>query len=296
MLKILEGAPMNPHFEKITSQINYSFNVNLYTVPYIETPWHYHPESEITFILQGAGTRIVGDSVEQFSSGDLVLSGPNLPHVWINEKKYFQKDSKEQVKVLVVHFKKDCFGKTFSNIPEVADIEKSLIKSQRGLKIKGSVRELIADDLIQLVSLKGFLRLMRFLEILHKISQSQEVEFLASECFLEKYPVVTDARMSSVIEYITQHFTEPITLSQISSIAGMTPNSFCRYFKTMTKKTFCGFLNELRIKYACKLLQADNISVTNAAFECGYNNLSHFNRQFKLTTGQTPRNFQRLRY
>jgi len=285
---------MKPYLEKVTPQVNCSFNVKLYILPYINTPWHYHPELEITFILKSTGRRIVGDSVEQFSSGDMVLSGSNLPHVWINEKKYYQKDSKEQARVLVVHFKKDCFGTMFFNIPEAAAIEKLFIKSHRGLKIIGSTRENIAENLLQLQSTKGFPRVIQFFTILHKISQSSDYEFLASECFWQKYPITTDARMSAIIEYITQHFTEPITLSQISSIAGMTQNSFCRYFKTLTKKTFCEFLNDLRIRYACKLLQTDNISVTKAAFECGYNNLSHFNRQFKLITGQTPSNFQRL--
>ena len=194
---------MKPLLEKVTPQANCSFNAKIDILKFIDSPWHYHPEFELTYIIKSTGRRIIGDSIESFKAGDMVLSGPNLPHVWLNDKKYYQKKSKQKAEVFVLHFNNEWFYPAFFDIPEASAINNLLTKSERGLKIKEPLRMKIIDDLFKIKDSKGFDRVINFLTILNKISQSNEYEYLASETFWQIFPFPTNIKMSKIIQYIS---------------------------------------------------------------------------------------------
>lgn len=285
---------MKAQQEKLTLEPTYSFVLQKDVYPYYPTPWHYHPEYELVLVVKSTGKRTVGDHVERFSDGDLLLLGPNLPHSYQNDPVYYQKDSSLSAEAIVIHFKEDFLGKDFFNLPEMIHVKQLFEKSRFGFKVVGDTRKKIEEIMKSMQALSGHQRIIRLLYILDVLSLTDDFELLAKPGFIQNYTISNNDQLAKVHNYIMSNFKKDISLSDVSKIANMSIPSFCRFFKSCTRKTFSSFLNDIRIGYACKLIVEDKFNISQICYESGFNNMSNFNRQFKKLTDKTPLQYKHL--
>jgi AraC-like DNA-binding protein len=279
--------------KKNTKSFKQSFYIEKFTVPHTYDIWHNHVEIEFNHILKGSGTRFIGDSIEAFSSGDMVLVGPNLPHVWRSDKFYYQGVEEIKVDLILTQFIREFAGKDFLNLPEMHSVRELLDEASQGLQIIGKTREVVSGRLMNLADMDGGEKLMEFVQILLYISRTKEYRKLSSVGFIDSYQSKGADRINKVHDFIMNNFTEDITLKEAAEIAHMNETAFCRFFKSTTLKTFTQFLNEIRIGYACKLLLHEHLNIASVGYESGFRNISYFNRVFKSLVGITPQQYQK---
>jgi AraC-like DNA-binding protein len=285
---------MKPLLEKSIESLNQSFLVKKLQEPFFDPNWHFHPHYQLFTVIKGTGTRFIGDDIRHFEEGDTVFLGPNMPHLWRSDRNYFEKESQLQTEGIVVYFKEDFLGNDFFEKPEMFDIKSFLKNSERGLDLTGTMGEEMVRDLNELLGLTGFEGISKLLNILHKLSVTNDYQYISSTNYTNTHKISETERMRIVHEYVLKHFKENINLSTVASLSNMTEAAFCRYFKSRTNKTFSDFVKEIRIGNACKMLQDENKSISQTCYESGYNTVSNFNNQFKSLKGVSPRQFQKL--
>ncbi|UBM57177.1 helix-turn-helix domain-containing protein [Marinilongibacter aquaticus] len=283
---------MRPILRKVNSNAEHSFSVREDIFPFLYNYWHYHPEAELTYIRKSTGTRLVGDNIEPFADGDLVLLGANLPHLWRNDEVYFQ-DKGFRIEAIAIHFYEDFWGTDFLEMPENAHIRDLLIEARRGLKIFGSTHRIISSKMEEILGLKGVRRVVQLYEMLDIIARSSEKEMLCSAGFLEEYTIDPNDKINEIYQYALANFKNGISIEEIAEHVHVSPNYFCRYFKKRTSKTFIEFITELRVGHACKLLIEGTMNISQICFESGFNNLPNFNRKFKELVGKSPTQYCR---
>jgi AraC-like DNA-binding protein len=279
---------MLTNLEKVEANINHSFHVNHLKVKNFPSLLHFHPEVEILLVVQGSGTRIVGDSVERFSPGDLVMIGPNVSHEWCSDKEEIAMSE-----AIYILFNTEILGKEFWNLPESRIILKIIQQSQRGIKLKGKSRDEVATLMKTIDSSYGFKRITLLMTILEIIALSEEYQYLASPVFHDTINDRDSERINKVYKYVINHISQSINLDTAASIANLSKPAFCRYFKKRANKTFMQFLIEIRIGQACRMLVNEDYSVADICYTCGFNNISYFIRQFRKITGFTPLNYRK---
>jgi len=285
---------MKPIFFQIPKASSETIRVQYEEQPYFYDNLHFHPEVQIMLILEGSGTKFVGDSIGSFSQNDILLLGPNLPHRFCNDGKYYEQDSDLKAKNISVFFQIESFGENFFSLPEAYPIQKLLLESMRGISISGETQKEVTSLVQQLLYLKGFDRFITLFTILSLLSRSKDLEPLSSVGFEGPQKPSDNKKINDVYSYIMDNYTEEIKLQEAANIANMSINAFCRFFKQHTRKTFSTFLNEVRIGHACRLLIEDKRNIQETAFGCGYDNISYFNRQFKDITNYTPTEYVRM--
>ena len=191
-------------------------------------------------------------------------------------------------------FKEDFLGNDFFEKPEMFDIKSFLKNSERGLDLTGKLGVEMVRDLNELLGLTGFEGISKLLNILHKLSVTNDYQYISSSNYTNTHKISETERMRIVHEYVLKHFKENINLSTVASLSNMTEAAFCRYFKSRTNKTFSDFVKEIRIGNACKILQDENKSISQTCYESGYNTVSNFNNQFKSLKGVSPLQYQKL--
>jgi AraC-like DNA-binding protein len=283
---------MKALFEKVTFQEQSSLLVRRFRLPYFDAPWHYHPEYELTYIVKGYGRRFVGDHVEPFQHGDLVLVGPNLPHFWRSDDHFYRSDSDEQVESIVIQFPVALDQQVLAAVPEATAVRQLFERARYGLRFSQPVSQAIASQLEELPACKGLSQLVELLAILNTLTTDRDACLLASEGYQLAPGVAETERMKRILEFMLANFKEEIRIEQVASVAGMAPAAFCRYFRKRTRKTFVEYLNELRISHARNLLTKADMSIGQVGLEAGFNNISHFHRHFKRLTGLTPLRYQ----
>lgn len=271
--------------------INTRINISKKDVPCLDSSWHYHPEFELLYISKSNGIRFVGDSVAHFSPGDLVLVGSYLPHLWRNDVSYYNSDGSGSVKTIVIKFTKNFIGQgTFDN-PEFLTINQMLDDSKFGICFSKNMSERLHAELLAITSLSPAEQSIKLLKILHQLSKTEE-RMILSSTDMRQFAVEDSERLDTVIKYISDNYSKKINLKLVSDIACMTTNSFCRFFKKKTNKSFTQFLNEVRIRNAARLLVQNNASVTEVCYAVGYRSITNFYKQFKHITGYTPKEYQ----
>jgi AraC-like DNA-binding protein len=278
MKPVLEYLPRNDGESFVTRHFEYS---------YYPTPWHFHPEYELVLVTESTGKRFIGDAISEFKPGDLALIGPYLPHHYRNDPKYYEKKSKRKARSIVVHFREDSFGEHFFKLPETEKIQELLTRSYKGMDIKGKTNQIISKKLFELVEAKSMNRWMLLLEILHILSDSSDLKFICNEVIRGQNATETN-RMNRVIDFVIKNFNREISLSEAAGEAHMAENSFSRYFSRRTRKSFTSFVNEVRLNHASRLIAETNKSITEISLDCGFNNLSNFNRQFRKLYKNSP--------
>lgn len=278
---------------KITPYLNSSISVISREDSFFQSPFHSHPELELVYIKESHGKRIIGNSVAQFVSGDMVFLGADIPHVWLNDEIYYQNINTLKAKAIVVYFNKDIFGSTFYELKETQKINTLFNQAIRGLSIGGKTNELVAKKLEKLVHKKDFEIILGLFEILSVLSQSTDIAFINNEAYTAANDQTKNDRLSSIFEYVKNNYNQDISLNEIAKIANLTPTSFCRMFKLKTKKNFVEYLNEIRVSNACKYLIETDMNMSEIAYKCGYKTASNFNMLFKKLTGTTPKEYRK---
>lgn len=284
---------MKPLLKLVNTDQNHAFQIMKVQEPYFFPSWHFHPECEIMLVQQGAGIRFAGDSIERFQTDDLVLYGSDIPHLYRSDKEYYRKNSKLISKATVIYFKEDFLGESFLNLTDTAPIRRLFSISKRGIRFKGKVKEKLKEEILGLDDhMDSMEKIIALLSILRTMALSIEYDLLCSNGFLQYNNDEDCERINQVYQYVLDNYTKSPSLAEVANVAHMSETAFCRYFKARTTKTYTGFLNEMKIGNACKLLINNKLSVSEVCFEIGFNNFTHFNNQFKRITGLTPKQFQ----
>lgn len=278
---------MKPQLLKISSLPDYSFNLFVQDSPYFGTPWHYHPEYEIVLVEESIGKRFIGSHVSDFKPGNLCMIGAYLPHYYRNEDKYYDKNSNLRARSFVIHFLEDFMGEKFMNLPECQQLKSLLERSKAGLDFGSKTVKKVAPLIRNLNNLTSINRLMELIDILTILAESDDVQELTTNPIYMENEVDSN-RISGVYTFVMQNYQKDIDLGRVAKMVNMSESAFSRYFKKRTRRTFSQFVTEIRIEHACKLLTKDNMSISGVSEESGFNNLSNFNRQFKLIKGTTP--------
>ena len=280
---------MKATLEKIEPGFGSSFTIRKFMeAQYHSKPhWHFHPEYEIVFISNGRGKRHIGDHISYYENGDLIFLGPDLPHFGFTEGLY-----EEHVEI-VVQMKEDFLGKDFLSRPEMNKIQQLFDRAKQGVTFYGETKKRIGALLIQMYELDAFERLIELLRILASLADSDEYELLNANGFTLEVNSSDYERIQTIYAFVEQNFQQQMTLDEISKEVSMTVPAFCRYFKKLTQKTFTQFANEFRVAHACRLLSDESLSVAAISFESGFNNLSHFNKQFRLIAGISPTEYRK---
>ncbi|MGE4585936.1 MAG: AraC family transcriptional regulator [Mangrovibacterium sp.] len=260
--------------------------------PHFTFPWHFHPEYELVYVIKSFGKRFVADHAEDFKEGDLVLLGPNLPHFWKNNELFYSGDPRYQVNAVVVHFPEDFLAHELESYSEFFRIGKLLKRAARGISFPSEVSAKIGPQLRKLLKKKGLEQLLGFIRILDKLAGTEGGRLLSSENYQPDFLEWPSERMERVMHLINTGYREPISQETIARRIGMNSSAFSRYFREKTGKSFTNFVSEMRIGYACKLLQEGKLSVSQIGFESGFNNLSNFNRSFRKINSCTPTQYR----
>jgi AraC-like DNA-binding protein len=283
---------MKPALEHLPKEKDHSFVVKYFDYHYFPTPWHYHPEYELVLVTESTGKRFIGDHISAFSPGNLALLGPNIPHTYQNDDKYYKEGAALRAKSIVIHFTEDALGNDFLALPEAQVLNKLFARSLHGLDISGETNEKVSKKLFDIVSLSGLQRWLCLVDMLLDIARSESVSSI-TKIPHTGYNEKESKRLCQVFDWITSNFEKDIRLSEAAQIAQMNEYAFSRYFSQRTRKTFSGFIQELRLQKAAKLLIENDITITQVCYECGYNNVSNFNRQFLNRYQMNPMRYRK---
>ena len=284
---------MKAQLLKVFNGLSHSFTIREDVGLQANKNWHYHPEIEIIQIKQGEGTHFIGDSIKRFKAGDIFLIGSNLPHFFRFDDIYFHNDDDLLAKAYVAQFNENFWGDRFLLLPENTVLRTLLDKAKRGIALSKDVKETISKILSRLLATEGPERIIMLLEILNVISGAKDLQQLSSIGFKNEYAGQENDRINVVYDYSFSNFKRKIELEEIAAVAGISPNSFCRYFKARTKKTYSQFIIEIKVGYACKLLIDNKYSVKQICYESGFNNFGSFHKYFKLITNKSPLDYKR---
>ncbi len=274
-----------PSFEKVDPSFGSSFSFKSFNQQHQNknhTFWHYHPEIELVYVNGGSGKRQIGSHVSYYQHGDLILIGANLPHCGFTDS--LTDNDRESV----IQFSPDFLGKNFWEIPEMRNVRVLLERAKNGIVFHGEDKNLIGEKIEALTSLTNYKRLLGLLDILNMLENAKDFTLLNAEGFVLDTELEDNNRINVIFNFVKNEFKRNIALEEIADVVSLTVPAFCRYFKKITGKTFVQFVNEYRLVHAAKLLHEKQISITDVCFESGFNNFSHFNKQFKKFTGKSP--------
>lgn len=251
-------------------------------------PLHYHEELELNFIHNAKGARrVVGDHIGEIDDLELVLVGSNLPHVWQTHKTKSRK-----ITEVTIQFHKDLFDEKFLRRNQLSFIRTMLERSAKGILFSKTTAQQLMPRLLLLGQKQGFDSVLELISILHDLSVSRNMHTLSDSTFSNAELSYNSRRIDTALEYMNQNFHRNITLSEVSKLVNMTDVSFSRFFKSKTGINFIDSLLELRLGQASRLLIDTTDSISEVAYDCGFNNISNFNRLFKKKKGCTPKEFR----
>lgn len=260
--------------------------------PHFDHPFHFHKLCELTWVVKSHGQVIIGDYVGSFSDGEIILASPELPHLWKCDSIYYTNRKNLFTEAFGLYFPADLANMVSDDMTGVHRYNDLMQKAERGLRFYGKTKSTVTHKIKELVESNGLLQLGIFLQIIDILSRSDEYELLASVGYKKSSNINDIERFNDVYQFLLKNFQRDIMLEEVAGICNMTANSFCRFFKQKTQKTFTYFVNELRVGHAKKLLQNENYPIKDICYECGYNNPVHFFNFFKQIVKQTPGEFR----
>lgn len=258
--------------------------------PYFYNYFHWHKEVQITCIIKGEGTLIIGDSIHHFKAGDLFIIGANQPHILKAAPKCFDEAGEGNVHAVHVFFDHKELLNSLINIPEMKGVKKFLENTYNGLQAPSACLASVSKYIKKIKKVNSLKRLLKFLKLLNYLADNVEDWKSLTTGFSDyTYSKIEGTRMNYIYQYTIEHYAEAITLEKIAAVANMTPQAFCKYFKKHTRKTYITFLNEIRISEACKIIISGNFDgISSIAYATGFNSAINFNRVFKKITGNSP--------
>lgn len=255
--------------------------------------WHSHSEYQLFVVLEGTGTRFIGDSIKSFRPGELILTGPHLPHVWRNDETYFDRDSDFKASGIVIYLNENFLGDHILEKEEMMLLKKLFIKSMRGLEFYGPKKHEVIDLMKELIQLHGIPSVIHLLHILEILAGTKEYHYISSKSYDNSFDQNETDRLNKVYEYAFKNFNKKVLLEDLADLLNMTPTSFSRYFTMKNNKSFSRFISEIRIKHACKMLTETDEAISQICFESGFNTLSNFNKQFKEIMFKKPTQYKK---
>jgi len=284
---------MKAHFIELSPPSEKTINIKQVDQEFLSNPLHFHELCELVLILESYGKRVVGNHAASFIVGDLVLMGPNIPHIWRNDDIFLDPLHDERARAIVVYFPADFLLNLTDDQSTIVAMQKFIKRAERGLRFYGETLEKATGLIKSLVHKQSFSRITGFLNLIELLHQADEFENLASEGYKPTFDQQETNRINNVYIYVMQNFREDVSLSKAAAIVNMTPNAFCRFFKRHTQKSFSKFVNEIRIGHACKLLIDKQLSISEACYQSGYQNLTNFNKFFKIIMNKSPREYRK---
>jgi AraC-like DNA-binding protein len=262
-------------------------------LPYFYPHLHRHKEVQITLIQKGEGMLTVGNNEHRFNDNEIYFIGADVPHVFKSAPSYFTEGNTKEVRALTIHFNAGGRLSNFFNLPELKSLDSFFKSNCSGFRIPLNAFDEISGHILNVRSAAQLEQLFCFFELLRSLQALKDLSPLSCETPLKSPAINYDAvRMDNICSYILNNYHLDLTLESIADCAHMTPQSFCRYFKKHTRSTFISFLNEIRINEACKkLLSGCYDSIAEVAADCGYANITNFNRVFKAVIGQSPSSY-----
>jgi AraC-like DNA-binding protein len=255
--------------------------------------WHAHSEYQLFVVLEGTGTRFIGDSIKAFRPGELILTGPHLPHVWRSDDRYFERKNPAKVSGIVIYLNENFLGEHILEKEEMLALKKLFTKSMRGLEFYGQKRLQVIQLMKELTHLHGLPSVIHLLHILEVLAGTKEYHYISSTAYDDSFDQHETDRLNKVYEYVFSNFRKKVLLEDLADLLHMTPTSFSRYFTMKNSKPFSKFIAEIRIKHACKMLTETDESIAQICYECGFNTLSNFNKQFKEIMSTKPTDYKK---
>ena len=283
--------PMKPLYQRLGPSVaEEGFILKTIRAHSFECPWHAHPEYELILVLESNGYRVVGDNVAEIKSGDLVLVGPDLPHIWKNDP---HGAGTHFVHAILLQFERRFLADSLLQFPALAHIRRLLERSERGLHFVGRTQDRIIDLMIEMQEMERYQQFLQLMKILGILADSPDARELASAGLIPKAVHYDQERMNRVFEFISVHLDQCLRLKDAAKVINLSESAFSRFFRLHTGRTFPSFVNELRVGRACRLLVETGKSITEISYQCGFSNLSNFNRQFLRAKQLSPTIFRR---
>jgi AraC-type DNA-binding domain-containing proteins len=264
-----------------------------YDYQHFTYPWHFHSEFEIIYIQESTGTRFIGNSIERFNAGDILLIGSNLPHYLKSDEVYHLENSTLRVKGTIIQFEMEFMQHPVNYYPQFIRIKHLLEESKYGILFPAGCSENLIDLLSEIPIEHGMDQLISFLKVLKVMSEIQHRKIISTPDF--EYNTGNSAsRIDKIISFVNKNYTRSISLDEIAGFASMNPTAFCRFFKAETGKSFKNYIFDMRIGYACKLLLMNEINISEISTECGFETISHFNKTFRKVAGHSPSEYRKI--
>jgi AraC-like DNA-binding protein len=283
---------MEPDLELVQIRPGESFAAWSHGYPFRTVRWHFHPEYELHQVAVTSGRYFVGDFIGEFQPGNLVLTGPNLPHNWISD---IPKGTSIPLRGRIVQFTEQFIADVQNALPELAVLQPLLERSRRGVLFPSETSRQVAPLLKELMSAQGARRIELFLLVFGLLSRASGAVSLASANYLPDPSGYMSAGINKALAFIRANLTQPFSEGDLAAIAGQSTSAFSRTFRRHTGMSLVQYVKRLRINLACQILMSDeDLPITDICFEVGFNNLSNFNRQFLAEKGMTPSRFRKL--
>ncbi|MEO6136258.1 MAG: AraC family transcriptional regulator [Ginsengibacter sp.] len=268
---------------------DHSIHIQEDFLPHFYEHLHRHTETQITYVVRGTGTLVAGNVMQPFGPGDLFIIGANQPHLFKCNPAYFEKESSLKIHSLSIYFDSKGNLNSLLQFPEMSMIKKFIESSSHGLQASPDNTNTLRDYISRIIQLNQGYRLATFIEMLQTMSKLRDWKYLSSQQIEQPISDYEGLRMNDIYQYTMKNYSENITLEEIASVIHLTPQSFCRYFRKHTLKTYTNFLNEVRVNEACKKFMGNDFnSISAIAYQTGFNNVSTFNRVFKSIIGISP--------
>lgn len=255
---------------------------------------HKHEEMQMTLILRGEGTVLIGNEPFDYAPSTIFLIKGDIPHVFKSKPEYFIRQNSSAIHAIHVYFNYKRIIGYLKNLPEFTPIRTVIDRLDNGLLINVEDRSFIGQKIIALRNEVGIGRFAKFLSLLSYICEKSTRHHHIVSNNLITFDIQEGAKWNKVYRYVLTHYTDDISLKDIAEIANLTPQAFCKYFKKRTRKTFSSFLNEMRIKEAISQMTGEDfLGISQTAYNTGFKSAVHFNRTFKKVTGSSPTGYLR---
>lgn len=272
------------NLEDVTPDESRSFGAFEYKGPGFRRGWHYHPEMELIVFLESTGPLFVGDHIGTYGPGEVFLFGPNLPH----ELRFVH----GPVHCVWLHFGYEWFMDTFGELPECNTVLRMLSQGARGLRFGAKTCEAITPRLQKMPAQTGMPYLLNFLEVMDRMAGAEDVSSLSSAGFAPVVDEHASSRIQKIHEYVFLHFKDDIDHEALARIVGLSRSALSHFFRRTTGRTITDFINEVRIGHACQMLITTTLNVSEIAYACGFESLSHFNNTFRRIKNLSPKQFR----
>ena len=279
--------------EKILLNNNDNLNVREFKIKKFEMPWHSHPEYELVYIISGSGKKFVGEAMAYFTSHDLTMIGPNIPHFFLAEDKYYAENN-FYCHWWVIQFSKEIFPPIMDELEAFKPISNLLALSNYGIHFTSSeTKNLYLKITRNMINETGLDRITSLYHLLNYLSKDQTMNVLCEKQAIPDLQSDNDF-INRIYRYMLNNFKNEIRIEDLAKLVNMQVTTLCSYYKRYTLKTIVGTLLEIRISHACKLIVNTRLNINQIAYECGFGNISNFNRQFLKLKKVTPGTYRSL--